>query len=249
MTRRVFGVATAALATATVLAGPAPVQAAEYTRPCARIPAKTANVVVLGDSTGNERYEWPYLTAVRLSQKFPAATVRYSIWGPASGRYLPSVVVRRGSGSVTMHVWNASAPGKSTAYHAARLGSMLPKAATLVLVSHGHNEDVGQPGPDAVRWRQQYETLTSRVRAARPGARICAVLQNPQLLTSVQAERNAVYRQVAAGRGYGVTDVHAVFTGRVGWQAGWMADNKHPNAAGQKAWAARVQTQIIDGRP
>jgi lysophospholipase L1-like esterase len=248
--------ATFTAAALTAFLTPPSAHAAEYDRPCGRIRAGSANVVVLGDSTGNERHEWVYLTAQRLARKYPAATVRYSPWGLASGRYLPSTVVHRGTASAVMHVWNASAAGQSSRYHTVRLNRMLPKNTALVLVSHGHNEDKNYTDPaapypaDAARWRSQYEALTSAVRAARPSARICVVLQNPKTAPrTTMAERNSVYRSVAAARGYGVTDVHATFVSHVGWQVRWMTDATHPNAAGQRAWAARVDAQVVDGRP
>jgi hypothetical protein len=208
------------------------------------------SVLVLSDSTGNDTWEWPYLTARHLADTFPEYTVHYRLWDRFTDVYGPVTVLHGGSGTHTLRFWNASAPARSTRYHLGGnfRGVVVAARPDHVFLAHGHNEgvnaDSGLPSPDEQRWRGQFLALSESVATAYPRATLTVVLQNPQVAGVWSARRVAVYRDIAAQRGYGVVDAYSVFRAHPGWAADWMTDNSHPNAAGMTAWGAEMARHL-----
>jgi lysophospholipase L1-like esterase len=204
---------------------------------------KSASLLVIGDSTGNGYDEWVYLLTKVLAKRYPDHTVRHMMWNPYDNRYRPSKLVTWAGGSApTLTVYNASAGGKSTLYHLSVFTRMMPRNPDLVFLSHGHNEGAIGPGvPGPARWRSQYEALADRVRTAAPATEVTVVLQNPRIRAQADdADRRAVYRQIAVDRAYGLVDVHSMFVQNPRWTTQWMADNTHPNGKGEIAWTGKV---------
>lgn len=57
-------------------------------------------ILVMGDSTGNETTEWPYLYAQRLAAALPDnVRVLYSLYNDTNNKYSVPVVLKKGSGS------------------------------------------------------------------------------------------------------------------------------------------------------
>lgn len=215
-----------------------------------------ADIVVMGDSTGDATDEWVYKLTEKLLARYPAAEIRYTSWSKSSEAYHTSTQLRPPTSSTapTIQVWNASASGQSSRYHLARLSKMLPKVVSLMIVSHGHNEDKNYVSPytpypaDDARYREQMENLTTQAEALRPVSQVCLQLQNPRINEpTIQAQRIVQYRSLADEYGYGVTDIHSLYTNYASWQTQWMEDSTHPNVAGEIAWADRTGRQIING--
>jgi hypothetical protein len=215
--------------------------------------AADVSVLVLSDSTGNDDWEWAYLTARHLAATFPRYTVEYRLWDRYSGTYGGATVLARGTGTHVLRFWNGAAPGRSTRTH---LGANLVRAITPahpdhVFLSHGHNEgidaDSGLASSDELRWRGQYLALSESVATLYPRATITVILQNPQREMTRSGRRVAVYRDIAAERGYGVIDVYSAFLLDPNWRGEYMTNNSHPNQAGMVVWAAELKRYLQRG--
>jgi lysophospholipase L1-like esterase len=218
-----------------------------------RANTRDLSLVVLGDSTGDEPYEWVRLTATHLASVFPRHTLLYYAWDKRTAKWRPAETVRRGTGSRTLRLWNGSVSGKSTHYPLPRLVRQVQgPRPDLVLLSFGHNEGVRSgAGADADRWGGQYTALVESVALLAPAATITHVLQNPRFVAgeeSLQARRQAVYANLARGRGQGTIDAHRPFLANPRWTTEWMRDPIHPNEAGQAAaWAPAVAAALTRG--
>jgi hypothetical protein len=217
--------------------------------------------LILGDSTGNETTEWVYLTAQSLATQYPAYTVIYHLWDPTGGVAYDTgtsgtpVTLQTGSGSNTLHVWNCSVAGSATTYTRGSrwAAAVLAAKPHYITVSYGHNEGTSAGGVTAEVWRTQMALLTESLTEAFPASELALVLQNPRADgVRDQESRAAVYREVAALRGYGLIDVQAVFLAQPSLTAIINADNIHPNATGEALWAnevLRVLTWSVEARP
>lgn len=56
---------------------------------------------VIGDSTGNETSEWPYLLTQYLATKYPAYTVKYWLWDDTITDFDPPTIIQTGTGGCT----------------------------------------------------------------------------------------------------------------------------------------------------
>jgi hypothetical protein len=59
---------------------------------------ESAWLTVLGDSTGNETTEWPYLLAQWLGSQYPSCRVQHALWNDTNQRYDPWTVVQAAAG-------------------------------------------------------------------------------------------------------------------------------------------------------
>lgn len=60
----------------------------------------STGIAVVGDSTGNDTYEWPYLIAQAVAAAHPEYTVRTLLWSDAAQDQPVSFVLQTGSGGV-----------------------------------------------------------------------------------------------------------------------------------------------------
>lgn len=201
-----------------------------------------ASLLIIGDSTGNETPEWAYQASLLIAADWPTHTVLYQLWNDTTKAYDAAVTIQTGTGARTLTIWNCSVPGW-TAY--GPLGERFAAAVVaprpdLVLISLGHNEDVGA-FPGAMRGR--YLALTESVAAAHPGADVALILQNPATTNDNQALRADLLTQIAAERGFGIIDVHQHFID-AGKPAEWYADGLHPSVQGSLEWANVVHAHF-----
>lgn len=193
---------------------------------------KDAHLLMIGDSTGDESWEWVRLFFEGLAEKNPGAAFHYRLWQDASQTWDTPIII--GAGARTVTIWNASVPGSTTQYWlAARFTPAIAAIpADLVLISLGHNEGSGTTY--SWSWRARYLALTESLRAQKPTATLVLVGQNPARANNWQAERIAVYKEIAARQGYGFIDAHAAFI-----EAGGdlTIDGIHPSPAGARLWA------------
>lgn len=54
-------------------------------------------LAVLGDSTGNDTFEWVYLTAQNLAAKYPAHTVQHRLWNDTNQNYDAATTIQTGT--------------------------------------------------------------------------------------------------------------------------------------------------------
>lgn len=195
-------------------------------------------ILVLGDSTGNDTNEWPYLLCGRLATIFPTHTIKYSLWD-GSAWPAPSTL-STGTGSKIITMYNGSVAGALHQYALAGRWAVMVAAITpdLMMINYGHNE-----GSDAVSymWAGDFLSLTESLTEQHPGAGLIHMLQNPGTANNYSGLRHSVYESLARSRGYGLVNVHQVFTDYgAAWTTDLMADAVHPSSAGQLLWAGEV---------
>jgi len=193
---------------------------------------RDAHMLLLGDSTGNETWEWAYLFFQDLASRYPTHTFEYRLWNESTQAYDPAVVFGSGARKVTL--WNASVAGAHTQYWLAERFTPAIKAvpADLIMISLGHNEGSGTSY--AWAWRARYLALTETLTLSKPTSTIVLVGQNPATANDWQARRVDIYKGIAARQGYGFIDVHAAFKKAGG---DLTLDGIHPNQTGARLWA------------
>lgn len=200
---------------------------------------RDVGLMLISDSTANENHEWFRLFVGDLAARFPTHTFTYRLWNDATSQYDAATTVATGTGSRTVHVWNASIPGATTQswQHASRLTpAIYTPDVDLTLISLGHNE---QNNLNAGSWLPRMVGLTESITARKPTTDLILIGQNPATANTWQAERIDRYRRLAARRGYGFIDVHAAFIA-AGGAAALTIDGVHPNATGSRLWADTV---------
>jgi lysophospholipase L1-like esterase len=199
---------------------------------------ENASIAVLGDSTGNDANEWVYLLTQALGARFPAYTVKYSLWSDGTKSYPAPSTITTGSGANTLTVYNGSVAGMNTHYalgsnFAAIVRDLQPD---LVFINYGHNQ-----GTEVDRWAPEYLALTEGVNLDCGGAGIVCILQNPQTDNNYQALRRSAYMRLIQQLGYGAIDVYQAFIDYgTAWSTDLMTDTIHPNAAGSQLWVNEV---------
>lgn len=209
-----------------------------------------AVIVINSDSTGNDTTEWAYLTTQWLAAEFPAYTVNYYLWDTGGNAWPGSpTVVQTGSGSYTLTVWNAAVSGSTTAYFHGSRFSNLVKNADLILVNHGFNQG-GPLNTDNLRQlqRNSYLSFVDELAQVNPHAGVVLIGQPPSGVAGReewQAQRNALYGQAAAWRGWGFIDVHRAWLEYGDWEADLTnVDGTHPTTTGSALWASLVEAAL-----
>lgn len=203
-----------------------------------RAGADDVTLLVVGDSTGDERTEWVALWAARMADE--GARVTYRDWVPGEERWTDDPLTL-GDGDRHVTIVNASQAGARPGYPLAR--RLLPDAADLVLVSFGHN---GTREQEVAEMRQ----LLDRLAQDYPDAPVGVIAQNPALGGSAEhsrANREAV-EQVARARDLPVIDVHGAFVDH-GDVESLLVDDLHPSDAGSRLWAETVHRFLATPRP
>jgi lysophospholipase L1-like esterase len=206
--------------------------------------AAEVNLVVAGDSTGDEESEWVYQLALALERRYPAYTVNYYLWDRKHQAWPSSPdVFQWGSGASTLNVWNMSVSGSQENYARAYAESQIvPKHPDLLLVSYGHND-----GPETARFRWGVESLVESVAVGTPETEIALIAQNPERDNSYQDDRAAELAMLAAQMNLGFVNVWGAFENTGDPGAYLEADGIHPNGAGYSIWLATVLAQLGDG--
>lgn len=195
---------------------------------------RNADMLVVGDSTGNETSEWVYLFITDLAAQYPSHTFQYRLWNDGTQTYDAATTIATGAGTRTVTLWNASIAGATTqSWQGTRITpAILATPADVVLISLGHNEQ-----PDVGSWRGRYLSLTETISTRKPTTPLILIGQNPATANTLQAQRIEVYRDIAARRGYGFIDAHHAFVEAGG---NLTVDGIHPTAAGSRLWADTV---------
>lgn len=232
ITRSVFGMAR----------GGAPRNAFSAAKLAIEQDAGNVSILVVGDSTGNETTEWPYLFGQWLATEHPTHSVSYRLWNDSGNTYDAAVSLGAGSGGNTIRLWNASVAGAHPMY---LIGSKLAASITatnpnLVIWNHGHNlASAGTLSPSLARGG--FLSATEQVRQALPGVPQAFFLQNPRRDDSQMAVVFEEMRDVAGDYGdVRLLDVYSRFLA-AGKPAGWYADNVHPNSTGQAEFLAVIE--------
>lgn len=198
---------------------------------------QNVNILLLGDSTGNEESEWYYLFAQAVRALYPAWTVTYSLWNPAGPSYAAESTLQTGTNGRTIKFWNASIAGTIANRLAGDnfTGAVVAPAPDLIFTSYGHNG-----GSVASNQLDYYAALADQLRTALPEVPVVVIGQNPTLSDETMADKVGVLRAFAARNGYGFIDVHAAFKQAGVALSSLLADSVHPNATGSALWRDTV---------
>lgn len=197
----------------------------------AALEASGAQVVVLGDSTGDDDGEWVHLWAQSLGVERGAELVR---WGAGTDGYGSPETLGGVAPDVT--IWNGSVSGSRASYALDRLDRMLPGGgADLVLLSYGHNHT-----PDDVA---EVAALIETVRGRTPGAVVVVVLQNPQIGDSNAPVRETV-ATLAAEHDVATIGVDEAFLRDGRPLEALLVDLVHPSDEGSEVWARTVASAL-----
>lgn len=213
------------------------VSALSYTRGVVEAAAADANILVIGDSTGDAKDEWVYRCAIRLAQKYPRHTVNYRLFNFASNSYGAPETIQTGDIGRAINVWNCSIslsiPDQVMGDRFAAAVAGVP-SPDLVVWNHGHNiSNVFTPA----MIRGQYIGPMEKVRQQWPNARHAAMLQNPRRDDATQEVKFDALRWIKALRPeITLIDARAGFEA-AGKNAGLYIDNIHPGPEGSKITA------------
>lgn len=202
---------------------------------------ENAQILVLGDSTGDEITEWPYLMTLALVTKFPTYSVYYSLW---NGSAWPAPTqISTGTGAQTLTVYNGSVSGTRTPYslggnEAVMVAALAPD---LIFTSYGHNQ-----GTNAASWWGDYLNLTENLSMLHPQAGLVMILQNPAQANNNQQLRATVYESICRARGCGMVNAMQRFLDYGATRyPDLMKDTVHPNDAGQLSYWLPEVMQIF----
>lgn len=192
-------------------------------------------ISVLGDSTGDDPGEWVDLWAQELARR---GTVTLHLWDAGTAEWDANPKVYPGP-ERTITIWNGSRSGANPSYPLQHLDRIQPSKPSLTVLNFGHNP---APQPAGRGAEELLAGVDARWDAPIPAA---VVLQNPSLnLREARTEASvAALRDWAPRAGYAAIDVNAAF--RAGGDLGaLLADDVHPNPAGQRLWAATVSAAL-----
>ncbi len=195
-------------------------------------PTRVWNVVVLGDSTGDDTDEFPFLAAQQLGSAHNRPVIVHR-WADGRG-YGAESTFPGGRDAAPIHIWNGSVSGSVGMYAANNLEAMTPAGADLVLVNYGHNYAGAQQAKEGIS--QLLEDIDGHL--GRPP--ILVIIQNPRNPETVSSSAiGGQVRDTASAYFCETVDVHRAFT-EAGDPGHLLLDHVHPSPAGSKVWAEAV---------
>lgn len=214
-----------------------------------RIKANTADVPVMigSDSTGNEPGEWPRLMADWFASMAPTHGVEIRYWDDGAADWGAYSVIQAGSGDHSILIDVCAVAGKNSYY---LQGAMEPAIFergdyVLAILNYGHNL-----GTDAREAQMFDECLiaAAHMQWRAPYAAIFVTAQNPRTSEGgalQSAAAAATWRKIADLTGCALIDVWTRFMANPNFIADWMADETHPNNAGQSGpWLDAVKAAL-----
>lgn len=195
-------------------------------------PVRDWNVVVLGDSTGDDTDEFPFLAAQQLGSAHNRPAIVHR-WADGRGYGDESTFPAR-TDAAAIHIWNGSVSGSVGAYAANNLRAMTPAGADLVLINYGHNYG----GPEQARdgLSQLLEDIDEHL--GHPP--ILVIIQNPKNPeTALSSAIIGQVRDTASAYSCETVDVHRAFKD-AGDPEPLLLDDTHPSPVGSKVWADAV---------
>lgn len=196
--------------------------------------SKPWTLTVLGDSTGNDRNEWVFLTAKWISAENDRP-VDIHQWDSTANKYADTRRVGSGSGEPAV-IWNHSAPGQTAEYTLDHLKDSTPERPDAVIVNHGHN------GGGASRSQVNRLVDAALSRWDNPPA-LAVTLQNPHTSEATKDQRAKLSADLERNYSDGpvrIIDVRSAFESTNDVAPLLMDDGLHPNPAGSQVWAEAV---------
>lgn len=191
-------------------------------------------VLVLGDSTGNDRGEWTFLWAQALAGTRPTWIAPWNEW-TEDGYIEPEQLLadQAGEGSLgEVLVLSGQQTGAPAGYAASRIDLMVPETPDLVILNLGHNnlaEDVAEGLASTL------EALRTEIDDDVP---VLVTLQQPQVGDQAADVRAAVAAW-AEEEGLPTMDVAARFLQEEDPDS-LLLDAVHPDEVGSQLWAEVV---------
>ena len=200
--------------------------------------AKSRTILVVGDSSGDERGEWVDLWAQDLASN---RKVTYHQWDSDAGFTASPEVYGTSKlfgSEKPMTIWNLSYMGVEADYAQNLIDVPVTPDAVILNVGHDRDRDaldrtIG-PTIDAVneRWGEVPFAL---------------VLQNPSTGGEAKSQEEAVFQVRALAIKYGVPviDAHAAFL-KAGDVQDLLVDGRRPNERGSRVWADAVTAALTN---
>lgn len=190
-------------------------------------------VAALGDSTGNETWEWVYGWSRLLAQTRPVTVHSWNEW--SEDGYIEPLVLPGpaddGAGAVTVYSGHQS--GAPAGYVAEHVEALLPERPDLVILNFGHNDTAADVATE------MEEALLAVRTVAGSDVPVVVTLQQPQEDDANAEVRDAV-RAFAVEEDLGVIDVAGAFEDSGSDLGELLADPVHPNEAGAAVWTEAV---------
>lgn len=208
--------------------------------------SKDVHILVVGDSTGNETTEWPYLFGQWLFAQYPSHSVDYRLYNDGANSYDAAISLGTGNGSRKITIWNASIGGSTPFYliGSKRATAIDAVSPDLMIFNYGHNV-VTAGGLTQIR--SEMLQGTEAVREAHPSVPLAMFTQNPRRDDSDYANVNQAIREVVAGYGdVTLIDAYTPFI-NAGKPSAWYGDNIHPTGAGKTAFLDALTAQWRSG--
>lgn len=204
-----------------------------------------ANIVLAGDSTGNETTEWFYLFAKYVASQYPAWTVKHRLWNDGLSTFDAAVTIQTGTGVRTLTFWNGSIAGSVSNRHAgSNFNAVFVNTdADLIFTSYGHNG-----GAPVLQQLDYYSGLLEKLDKVLPDIPVIVIGQNPTLSDETMGPKVEAFRAMAARRGYGFIDVHAAFKQDGRALSVLLADSVHPSKIGSQLWADTVAASFVSSK-
>lgn len=208
-----------------------------------------AFVYLQGDSTSQADTAWFYQTIVKLGAEYPAYTVLYYRWNDSAKAYGSPSTLQTGTGSNTLHVYNAAQSGQNAYFFQ---GGRVPalyanRQFDLIISSLGLNGDILNLN-ESVFHDYMYAGYIM-LREYQPNAEIVVTLQNFRLdHEEYCAKATNANMRIAEELGLPVLDFYTPFKLQQinGDITDWMADLTHPNSVGYSMMSDICFSQIIN---
>lgn len=195
------------------------------------IAADGVKVLVLGDSTGDERGEWVDQWARALGER---QHVTVSMWAPQQPRYGQQVEYGDASAGA-LHIWNGSRAGAVALDPLENLEAIAPEEPDVIVYNFAHNHVPGEG-------EAQMAGLDAALRERFGDVPAVVVAQNPATQDANRDKRGEVL-QWAQDQGLPVIRVDEAFKAEGDYDA-LMSDGLHPNPEGSRVWALQVARDL-----
>ena len=193
-----------------------------------------ASVLVYGDGTGDATDEWVAVWA--RDHLATTATVSYSAWDRASGRY--ATAIQYGTTGPAIHVWNASIRSPDMALEPARVAHAW-QTPSLVMLSYGHRRT-----PSTITAQMDAELAAIRAKSAT--VPIVVMIQNPDRAdtATIQQQNTQKIQAWSAAHGFATVDIYSAFMADPTPRNTMVLSDGSPSPQGSQLWATTLDKAL-----
>lgn len=208
---------------------------------------KDPYLLIQGDSTGNEDWEFFFLTVQKLCAMYPTHTVYYRTWNPDT-KVWDARTLQTGTTSRVLRIYNGSVPGATPSYWQGVNKDYAYDGFQfdMIIVNYGLNVTTS-----SIIQKSSLASCLYTLRSEQPDAEILVNIQcpdytNPDMLSRSQM-RSDTQRQVIGEFGVASVDVFNKFSELVNGSSveSWYSDKIHPNPAGQLEWSNLLLPRML----